>query len=833
MSFLNLQDLIGMTAEAGRFIAGGKAANLAILSKEGFRIPRAFVIPTAEFEAEVTRALAGQSDLNDPRLCVAKMALSSEFLASLQQACHSLGTQRFAIRSSATDEDSAEHSFAGMLESVIGVDVHDCPDAIRHVWASFYARERLMFPSQAPLDAPVPSMAVLLQEYIPSDIGGVIFTRHPLDGPEALLINVARGEGETVVSGKGGEAITIPREAADFAELPPSETLTPFAMRELVLTALRVEKALGCPQDIEFAFSNGELILLQTRAIVTNVDPHAASNHLFSNTNVGEALSGVCTPMTWSIGMSYAKHGFETIFHAAGLRVPPNYHFVTTFFGHIYLDISEVLSVASQVPFVSREMFGKIAGIPHISDYVCDIERLSRARFLSSAPISAFRILKNLSRVRKLEKRNQEFCAWRDAFFTQHATSLEPQEQSRVFEDLYAQFIRCGDDMLAAATSCLISYFLVSQCLTRNTRPHAAEFETYFFSQLKGVQSAAPGLELQAMARDIAQSPALKDLFLAEDFSTADAQTFLQKLMTTEDGIKFRQRFESFLQNYGARANQEAELANPRWREDPRFLFLVIQNHLRTTQASATAAIQDAAGFIESFEQSLAVPQRALFRKLLDYAREATRKREVWRAYVVDVLGAFRHFLLLCAPAMVKQKILAQPNDIFFLTLDEVRQWIQDPKALADARLRIAFRRARHNAFLTAQSLPSTFTRHPNACRDIDPCTCQNQLRGLPASAGCVRARIRVIRDLQKDAADFRHGEIIAAVSTDVGWTPLFLLASAILTEQGGPLSHAVVVAREYGIPAIVSIPNLLASVKTGDLVTICAEKGIVTIENE
>lgn len=833
MSFLTLHDIVGMPADAGRRIAGGKAANLAILQQKGFRIPRACVIPTSDFEAEVSLAFAKLKDLSEPRQCVADMTLSSTFVASLREACQFLGTSRFAIRSSATDEDSAEHSFAGMLESIIGVDADACPDAVKRVWSSFYARERLMFPSQAALDAPIPSMAVLLQEYIPSDIAGVIFTRHPLEGQKALLINVTHGEGETVVSGKGGETITIQREAADLAELPTSETLTPFAMRELILTALRVEEALGTPQDIEFAFSNGELILLQTRAIAANADPHANANHLFSNTNVGEALCGVCTPMTWSIGMSYAKHGFQTIFHAAGLSVPEHYRFVTTFFGHIYLNISEILSVASQVPFVSREMFGRIAGIPHISDYVCDIERMSRARFLSLAPISIFRILKNLSRVRQLEKRKDAFRTWRDAFLAQNTHPLSHEERRRAFDELYEQYIQCGDDMLAAATSCLISYFFVSQCLSRNNKPHSAEIETYFFSQLKNVQSAAPGLELQAMARDIAQSPNLKAMFLDEDFAATTPEAFFKRIEHTDDGLKFIRRFNTFLQNYGARANQEAEIANPRWHEDPRFLFQVIQNHLRAPKSNTPIPPQAAEDFIEDFEHSLAAPQRVTFRKLLAYAREATRKREVWRAYVVDILDAFRRFLRGAAPVMIEQKIIACSDDVFFLTIDEIRQWLTDPHTLDDARLRIAFRRARHQAFLSAQTLPSTFTRHPNACQNIDPCTCQNQLRGLPASAGCVRARVRVIRDLKKDAANFQYGDIIAAVSTDVGWTPLFLLASAILTEQGGPLSHAVVVAREYGIPAIVSIPNLLNTIKTGDLVTVSAEKGIVTIESQ
>jgi len=831
MSLKSLSYCAALPSSEARALCGGKAVNLARLNAAGFRTPNAFIITTEDFEREVSAAFRRCGDLSDPRSVVAQMAFSEAFNAELSDACRSLAAPRFAIRSSATDEDTSEHSFAGLLESVINIEAEACSEAIRRVWASFYAPERLMFPIQAPLDAEIPSMAVLLQECIQSEFAGVVFTRHPLEGDSAILINVTRGEGETVVSGKGGESVTVKRCDLVNGVLPKSDVLTEDQLRILAQTALRVQEALGAPQDIEFAFSEGQLYLLQTRDIAANADCNAPKNHLFSNVNVGEALSGVCTPMTWSVGTSYAEHGFEHIFNAAGLNVPESYQFITTFFGHLYLDISQILSVLGQVPFVGRERFGKIAGVSHLADYVCDVDKLSRAKFMSQLPLSIFRVLKTQSRVNHLSEHSAEFCAWRDSFFATDLDALSPDALKEVYQNLYAHFIDCGDDMLAAATNFLISYFLISSILNRISERDSAELETYLFSDIREIQSAAPGLELQAISSELADKPELRNAILETAFDNAQSVTeFFNKTSELPHAAAFKKRFDAFLKNYGARANQEAELANPRWREDSSFLFQVLQGHLKAPANAASAGKVDSAAAVQDLKLRMFPGNRFIFNKLLEKAHASARLREVWRAYVVDVLGAFRHFFLACARRMIAADQLTEAQDVFFLTLSEVREWLTAPHSLDDARLRVAFRRARHEAFLSAQSLPDTFTRHPNACKSTDPCTCQTQLRGLPASPGCVRARVRVIRDLQKDASSLQHGEVIVAKSTDVGWTPLFLLASAILTEQGGPLSHAFVVAREYGIPAVVSVPNLLANLKTGDLVTIEAARGIISV---
>lgn len=833
MRFITLDEVASCVPEHGmewcleRY--GGKAVNLSKLASEGFCVPPGFVISTEFFESIMDAGLCANPGMG-AREVVAKMAFPQAFEDALRTAMDETPARCWAVRSSSTDEDSQTHSFAGLQESVIGVSsVEACLNAIRTVWQSFYARERLLYPSQASLSGPVPSMAVIVQAFVDSEVAGVVFTHHPMEGSRAMLVNVSRGQGAMVVDGKAGESLCIDRR--DGENITASECLNERDLRELIRVSLDIERHFGKPQDIEFAFADGGLFILQTRDIVAPGSDERST--LYSNVNVGEALSGVCSPMTWSVGMRIAKEGFETVFGALGLSVPPGYEFVTTFDGHIYLNVSEILSVASQVPFVDLNLIGRVAGIKQMADYVGTIAPLRRRHFVKNLPKTMATIVGMQSRLRHLSQHAVDFCRRRDALLKVDLRHASPSKRREVFASLDALFVDCAYDMLGASGSFLASYVVCTAFLDHFNEAHDEFLESYLFSGLLDVTSAAPGLALLDMANAIRPHAELTSAFMTPP-GAAELATFRARTEPMEGGTAFWQQFDAFMQRYGARANQEAELANPRWREDPSFLFRVICTHLKSEVTHESRAAVDTATAnretrMGEFRAMLSSCMRPLFRTILGYAQKNARLREQWRAYVVDVLGLFRKFFLESAEAMVLQGILGDVSDVFYLTYEEFQRWLAHPESLLRARILVAFRRARHEAFLGARPLPDTFVTHPNQCEEPvgEP---TRVLYGLPASPGCVRARVRVARTLE-EASHLEYGEILATVSTDVGWTPLFLVASAILTERGGPLSHAFVVAREYGTPAVVSIPNLLNCVKTGDIVAVSGQKGIVSIQ--
>ena len=319
MHFISLDEIAhrDATAAAQRRLYGGKALNLATLIGAGFCVPAGFVISTDVFQAEMHRNICERP--GEDVVCIAESAIfSKSFEKALRRALAETPGRTWAVRSSSTDEDSRQNSMAGMQESVIGVSSYDdCLAAVRRVWASFYARERLLYPSNADLTGEVPAMAVVIQGFVDSESAGVVFTHHPFVGSRCMLVNVSHGQGAAIVDGKAGESITVDRYHAQ--KDAASECLTPEQIRELVRVAADIESTFGRAQDIEFSFAQGQLFILQARDIVKR---EREKNTIYSNVNVGEALSGVCTPMTWSVGMMFAKRGFDTIFSTFGLTAP-------------------------------------------------------------------------------------------------------------------------------------------------------------------------------------------------------------------------------------------------------------------------------------------------------------------------------------------------------------------------------------------------------------------------------------------------------------------------------------------------------------------------------
>ncbi|MBR4986225.1 MAG: hypothetical protein IKY83_10870 [Proteobacteria bacterium] len=808
---------------------GGKALNLARLVKGGFNVPCGFVIPTSVFDDCMIRALR---DHDDPDTALASVEFSDAFRDALREALDKTQATQWAVRSSSTDEDSQTHSFAGLQESIIGVNtLESCLEAIRAVWLSFYAKERLLYPSQASLSAPVPSMAVIIQACITPTSAGVVFTNHPISGAQNMLVNVSRGHGSNVVNGKTSESLNLTK--TEHLDACHSECLTDTQLTRLRQTALKIEDYFGKPQDIEFAFERDELFLLQARDIVTSADEQI----LYSNVNVGEALSGVSTPMTWSVGMRIAERGFKTVFAMLGLAVPKDYAFVTTFYGHIYLNISQMLSVCSQIPFVDPKHFGKIAGIQNILEYACCIHPIGRSHFLRNLPHALVELAKLQSRMHKLPQKAADFERARDELIAVDLTHASRSEIQAAFKRLDDVFFECALDMLCAGGAFLASYVLCSGFIDQFSAENE-ELEQYLFSGLLDVQSAAPGLALLDIANTIRSFPELTAAWNAED-NFRDIDKFNQKISTLPGFDVFCSKLQAFLDQYGARAHQEAELANPRWREDRRFLYSVVQMHLRANALSDAKTAKEIAENVSSqrvehtnrFKSMLSHGMRPIFRSLLNSAQKNARLREKWRAYIVDILGIFRQYFLAIGEQLQANGTLNARDDIFFLTYDEILSWLKDEHMLARARFTVFFRKLRHNAYQAAKTPPDTFVTHAKQC-EIQSQINGRVLFGLPASPGCIKARVRVLRTLE-DAAALEYGEIIAAPSTDVAWTPLFLIASAVLTERGGPLSHAFVVAREYGIPAVVSVPSLLDNLNTGDLLTVMGDKGKIIIENE
>ncbi|MBM4320998.1 MAG: hypothetical protein FJ125_13860, partial [Deltaproteobacteria bacterium] len=577
---------------------------------------------------------------------------------------------------------------------------------------------------------------------------------------------------------------------------------------------------------------------------------------VWSNANVGEALPGVATPMTWSIIEGFSRRGFLQAFGALGLSVPEEYRLVGNIHGRVYLNLSEFMSVASGIPFLTPEILARLAGGVDPRLMAGAYAPSSSARFLGQLPSSLLRVARAQllapTRARSLACR---FRQQRDRFLqdlssrSDRALYGQLQEQNELFNST-------GELLLTCSSNALASYVAVQLLLSLGGE-RTRRLEGELFTGLEGLASAAPGIRLLELAHQA------RELGLAELFAAAgchDRQGFvdwrrlLGLLAVTPGAAPFREAFAGFLGEFGHRAVREAELSVPRWREDPSFPLQVIASHLagsdlpdpRGRQVRQAQARQAATA---EAMRLLPRPLAPLLRLLLPVAQEAARLREMLRSCVTEAIGLYRHLLLEVGRRLARQGQLHAIDDVFFLTLGEVEQLLAaGPQPLA---ARVLERRARYAADLATPDLSPTFrTGAPPAGsvmaatvpEDDEPATwpgCAGQavegrggevlLQGLGCSTGRVEGVVRVLVS-PREGHRLQPGEILVARTTDMGWTPLFLVASGLILDLNGPLSHSAVVAREYGLPVVVSTGNATLLLHDGDRVLLDGREGTVRL---
>jgi rifampicin phosphotransferase len=846
---------------------GGKADGLHRLVRRGFAVPEAFCVLTDAFEAVVARCVHRVSDLCELREALGEVDLPRGLEDEIAARMDSIGAQRWAVRSSALEEDTLAHSFAGQQASVLEVETLDeVLAAVREVWASLFDVGGLLYRNQLHVDLVPQPMAVVIQRMVSPTAAGVMFTQNPVvEDSSQIVINAAKGLGTTVVGGGAADTYYLDKatgyvehhELAGRGHEHAGEdggeaVLDHDQLEELAACARRLDRLDGHPQDVEWAYApesaadaesglRGKLYLLQARPI-SGLRPEAEQPSVWTNVNVGEALPGVATPLTWSIIHNFSRRGFERAFGSLGLNVPADYELVGSFRGRVYLNLSQFMSVASAIPLLSPDTLFEMAGGGGV-ELVRDIyESQSPAAFLTRLPLTLVRVAASQVTMPAVARLwGAYFQGRRDAFFHRDLSRLNHLEFFGQLDAIDELFDRTGRVMLACSSNFLMSYVVMSELLELWGGAKAAKDEKKLVSAL-GVDSAQAGLDLLNLGRLARRSRRLRRVITEVD--SGEVLDELEALADYEDVEIFLSELRAFRQRHGHRAPREAELATPRWREDTRFLFEVVRSYIRAPHLPSDRELErerdrtreQADRLIgHTFPPGL----EALFRTLLRLTRGNARLREFMRNRVVDTLDMYRRYFLECGRRLVLQDVLRQPEDVFYLRYDELRDWLDEVSVADDFAVRVLVRRALQRSLAELPDPPNTFVLRGNEMiaerdyqrrRDKAPARSTiDEIRGLPGSAGKVTGRARLIVDPNADAS-LEPGEVLVAPYTDVGWTPLFLTASAVVMSLGGPLSHSCIVAREYGIPTVVNAHGAMEQISDGDLITVDGDRGVVYV---
>jgi pyruvate,water dikinase len=787
-----------LTKEQSPF-AGGKGKILARLYQAGYRVPDGFIILPAAF--------AGDD------LSAAAWAQVQSQLARLRKADPQ---GAFAVRSSALSEDSAQASFAGEFETVLDVQTdEEIRAAILTVRGSRHTARVQAYSQAQGFEPTRHEVAVVVQRLVRADLSGVLFTVDPVTGDRMYMTgNFVAGLGEKLVSGQTNpDTFTFSRPKGTYNGPAALKRAAP----ELYRNACRLEKELGGPQDIEWALANGKLYILQARPITTlngykadtcEWNDSLTGNFLWSGTNLVENAPHVLTPFSCSLRKGLVYEGVD--FSDSSSIGIDGYPMAGIIGGRGYVNLS--IQISASLPFfggdvrkAAQQATAWWGGVP------ADLE-------IPLVPISTrdwwFKVLPGLTRLGmktvSLRKKIPQFVA----------------ENPRWCAEMHRRIARMNNLAELAA-------------LMRN------EIQPYslyaFWVTIAGATDLPNRLEND----------------LQKEVGTEDANALLSNLGGLSSpleslgpliGLAKVARGElsraAYMAAYGHRGVDENEYAWARPSEDPTWLDRQLAEFAKAPLELETLFARQQAAFSAAWGRYCArYPKKVkATRRRLEQAAQAANQREAVRSEATRSATVVRAFALRAG------ELTGIGPDVFFLTMPEVLALLAGDNAAC--RL-ITLRKETYARYVALPPYPTLivgrfdpfqWAADPNRRSDIytavgvdrrvDPGhthRCAPTIKGFAGALGVVEGTVRRL-DRLEDGDQLQPGEILVTTLTNIGWTPLFPRLAAIVTDLGAPLSHAAIVARELGIPAVVGCGDATMRLKTGDRVRVDGGKGLVEI---
>ncbi|CAH0239229.1 Prodigiosin synthesizing transferase PigC [Arthrobacter sp. Bi83] len=780
-----------------------------------------------------------------------------------------------AVRSSATAEDLSFASFAGQQDSFLDVVGADAViEAVRRCWASLWTDRAVAYRSANGISHRDTGLAVVVQLFVDAATAGVLFTANPVTGTRGeTVIDASPGPGQAVVSGAvNPDHFTVDsatgrilqlvrgRVGAATADLEPGNaggqpSLADAEVRALTALGLDAQRLFGEPQDVEWVIDAGGMIwLTQSRPITTlyplpdpsSAEPFGVESEPTSDVRVylcGSLLQGLTRPIT-PMGLSalgmWGDRRSPWTYVSPGLRM--------------YMDLTPLVRSKSGRRALVRMLPLADGRSAAVLPALLDDPRFRVIKHpLRKAPATAdgargggsfaspglvtwllpaliravLRPEAELRRARTFAQRLAKDLALREPATAFRRLDHAEHAAARTVDGLFRSTLpgpATGYTMLA----------LARWLLRGIAEPRELE------AVLRGLPhnvTTEMDLELWRFSVSIAGDPASRSAFLdkqPDELAVSYAAGELPAV--AQAGLR------GFLERYGHRAVAEIDLGMPRWAEKPDHLLGMISNYLRVEdpEQAPDRQFQRASDHAEARIRSLVERARTrsqlrgrLVALCLHRSRQLCGLRELPKFYVVTVLGEMHRQLTAVGAEMARTGAVAAAADVFFLSFDEVRVGLRG----ADLKGMVTDRRRIYDAELRRRRIPRLLLSDGTDVEAVvaaaaaavvaGAAAAPGGMVGTPASTGTATGRVRVILD--PVGARLEPGEILVAPSTDPGWTPLFLTAGALVMEMGGVISHGAVVAREYGIPAVVGVPDATSRLRTGQTVTVDGAAGTVT----
>jgi pyruvate,water dikinase len=831
----------------------------------GHKIATLCATLSVESEVDVVRRAAVTA-----RAWVMAAALPEAVETSLRQVADTwLDGGMCVVRSSAVGEDGGQSSFAGQFDSVLGVaTLPALRDAVRTCWASFWG-ERAMAYRIARGEA-ASGMGVVIQRQVNAVAAGVLFTRPPEAGADddRMIVELCAGLADQLVAGAIDPArcelsrsrMVVTRQAPPPGrpDVDVEHLLSARRASDLARLALRLEHALGGPQDIEWAIdSDGRIAIVQARPITTRSSAVAMDRDgwvLWSNANVNENFPDPVSPLLYSIAARGYYHYFRNLGLAFGIsrrRLAamdrPLSGIIGVHGARLYYNLTNIHAVLRMAPMGERlaAAFNLFVGVDetakqpaHATGWRDGRGRIAQAfEIVRIAAATSWQYLFLGRRLSRFEEAADAFAVATSREAVATATLPELGVLFNRFLDI--RFLRWKNAALCDAAA-MVTYSLLQWLLARNG--FTGSTHTRLLRALPGVPSSQPPLELWALSRMARDVEPLRQLLLNQ----ASAEAIVACIRNDPRCANVRRAFERYLERWGFRSSRELMLTVPAFDEEPEPLIDLLRQYVTAEGLAPEIEIerQAAQRRRETGQVIWTMARRAPVQAmaawvLIRWTQRAVAYRERARLKQALVYTRCRRIALAIGDELVRRGQLAHRDSVFMLTFPEVDELSSGRAMFPHGVVALVDRRASEHEAMAALAPPDSFRlragfvfsaqdRVEAVARRVHPEA--DLLHGISACGGHISAPAAVLGDVS-DAHRLQRGDVLVTRQTDPGWAPVFCLVSGLVIERGGMLSHGAIIAREFGLPCVVGVADATGRIPHGRRVTIDGDRGTCAIE--
>lgn len=814
---------------------GGKGASLAWLTRNGFNVPSGFVITSEAFRefmayhgivvpAEI--APGCEDELERIRRRITSFEMPAPLARHILRAYRRLGAPA-AIRSSMVGEDGRMRSFAGQLDTALGVH-HETEvlEAVKRCWASAFSWRSARYLAESDgLNASDAqhslSVAVVVQEMVASEAAGVAFTADPLTGQRCVVIEAARGLGDAVVAGRVQPDRCVVDARGLLAETTlvddQAPVLTEGQVLHLAQIVRQVARKVGIPQDVEWAWDGSQFYMLQSRPITS-----LENQTVYSNKMVSDMAPGLITPLVYSTKIvAMAENVFGRVF--TELLGANDTHFgslVARIHSRVYTNVT-----------LLGDLFERV-GMP--SNF---FEAMSRGELADTRrPPLTLRTMAAVARLGTFALRHSRVAGRIEAFIPRHDeeleryrgvdwSSLSPESLLVSFDRLMRLHGELQWHIFIGPINMTVRNRLLGRLVDNHTQGVAA---SDLIRGLVGLKALEPNEELRRLA---GQACALDDG--AQHLLGGGDDPLIRKMLAaSQNGRELSRGVDAFLDRYGFLSPNGTDFAAKPWSESPGLIWRAIGRYAASPPRPLVqhmAARRDAAR--KRVRSQLGPLRRLVFDRLLRSTVTYIDLRERTSLLMSEDSYHMRRIFVALADHLVARGDLDRRDDIFHLFYAEVQRLV-DGSLDGDTASRLVVRRRAEMETDADLELPDTICGEVIPRLAITPPEGQDYLVGIAGSSGVAQGRARIIFDPCDVPMALTQDDILVVPFTDVGWTPLFPGIGGIVAETGGQLSHTSIIAREYGLPAVVSVKLATQRLTEGQAITVDGDAGRVYLKH-